>query len=232
MRRLRILPLLALVACARAPTSAEASVPEVPPASEDPEALAAAPEPRLRTPADPPPTFTDPVRRARLEAAFPAIEAYLQSTVERDHLVGLAAAVVIDGEIAWFRAWGHRDPARGLPIERDTLFGIGSITKTITTLAILRLRDEGRVDLDRPAAEYLPELEQIVYPTADSPKITIRQILTHSSGLPRMGNFPEYPETPPDRAELLATLAGLGLERAPGEGRHYSNLGFQLLGPL
>ncbi|MEZ4450538.1 MAG: serine hydrolase [Nannocystaceae bacterium] len=223
---------LAVLACARVPTSSSPTAVPAPVAIAPEPATIAAPPPRLRDPADPPPTFTDPERRARLAAAFPAIEAYLAGTVDRDHLVGLAAAVVIDGEIAWFRGWGHRDPARGLPIERDTAFGIGSITKTITTLAILRLRDEGRLDLDRPAAEYLPELEQIVYPTADSPKITIRQILTHGSGLPRMGNFPEYPETPPERAEFLATLEGVGLERAPGEGRVYSNLAVQLLGPL
>ncbi len=104
--------------------------------------------------------------------------------------------------------------------------------QTFTTLAVLRLRDEGRVDLDRAAAQYLPELDAIAYPTGDSPRITIRHILTHTSGLPRMGNFPEYPATPPSREEFLATLAGLGLDRPPGERRVYSNLGFQLLGSL
>ncbi|MCA9692656.1 MAG: beta-lactamase family protein, partial [Myxococcales bacterium] len=218
------------LACARATAEVEQPEPNGPSAAP---VIPEAPAPkRVRAPVDPPPSFTDPNRRARLAAAFPEIERYLASTVKRDRLVGLAAAVVIDGEVAWFSSWGHRDPARQLPIERDTVFGVGSISKTVTTLALLRLRDEGRVELDRPAATYLPELEQILYPTTDSPKITIRHILTHSSGLPRMGRFPEYPATPPDRAAFLATLAGLGLERAPGEGRVYSNLGFQLLGPL
>ncbi|MFY0532201.1 serine hydrolase domain-containing protein [Nannocystis pusilla] len=189
-------------------------------------------EPRRMQPTDPPPVFLDPERRAKLEAAFPAIDAYLRETVARDRLVGLAAGVVIDGELAWFRGYGHRDPARGLPVERDSVFGIGSITKTFTALAVLKLRDEGRLDLDRPAATYLPALDDIAYPTADSPRFTIRQLLTHTAGLPRMGNFAEYPETPPSRAEFLATLAGIGLDRPPGERRVYSNLGFQLLGPL
>ncbi|MBZ5710157.1 serine hydrolase domain-containing protein [Nannocystis pusilla] len=183
-------------------------------------------------PSDPPPVFLDPERRARLEAAFPAIDAYLQQTVARDRLVGLAAGIVIDSELAWFRGYGHRDPERGLPVERDTVFGVGSITKTFTTLALLKLRDEGRLDLDRPAAIYLPELDAIAYPTADSPPITIRHLLTHTSGLPRMGNFAEYPATPPGRAEFLATLAGVGLDRPPGQRYVYSNFGVQLLGPL
>ncbi len=187
---------------------------------------------RVRTPADAPPRFTDPKRQEKLASAFPAIEEYLAGSVARDHLVGLAAGIVIDGELAWFRSWGHRDPARGLPIEPNTLFGIGSISKTITTMSLLKLREQGRVAFDRPAVSYLPELAQVVYPTADSAEITIRHLLTHTSGLPRMGNFPEYPQTPPTRAEFLQTLDGLGLERAPGERRVYSNFGFQLLGTL
>ncbi|MCB9754304.1 MAG: beta-lactamase family protein [Myxococcales bacterium] len=191
-----------------------------------------APVQRFHAPLDPPPRFLDPDRRARIESAFPAVEDYLAGTVARDHLVGLAAGIVIDGELAWFHAWGHSDPARGLPIELDTRFGVGSISKTITAMAILKLRDEGRLQLDRPARVYLPELAQILYPSVDSPEITIRHLLTHSSGLPRMGAFPEYPASPPSRAEFLATLRGLGLERAPGLRRVYSNLGVQLLGPL
>src|SRR5690606_26024354 len=69
-------------------------------------------------------------------------------------------------------------------------------------------------------------------PTADSPRITVRHLFNHTSGLPRMGNFPEYPETPPTRDEFLATLTGLGLDRPPGQRYVYSNLGVQLLGPL
>ncbi|WAS90927.1 serine hydrolase domain-containing protein [Nannocystis punicea] len=189
-------------------------------------------EQRRTQPTDPPPQFRDPERRKKIESAFPAVEAYLESTVKRDDLVGLAAGIVIDDELVWFRGWGHRDPARKLPVERDTVFGVGSISKTFTALAVLKLRDEGRLDLDRPASAYLPELDAIAYPTRDSPRITIRHLLTHTSGLPRMGNFPEYPATPPSRADFLATLDGLGLDRAPGERRVYSNLGFQVLGPL
>ncbi|MCA9711105.1 MAG: beta-lactamase family protein, partial [Myxococcales bacterium] len=226
MRYATSLALALACACARHPADVESPAPPQEPAAAVPMTQ------RVRDPVDPPPTFLDPRRRERLAAAFPAIEDYLDRAVERDHLVGLAAAIVIDGEVAWSKLWGHRDPARGLPIEHDTLFGVGSISKTVTALAILRLRDEGRLDLDRPARTYLPELARIAYPTADSPEITLRHILTHASGLPRMGDFPEYPQEPLDRAAFLATLEGLALERPPGERRIYSNLGFQLLGPL
>lgn len=185
-----------------------------------------------RVASDPVATFTNPARRQQLASGFDDVEQYLASTVKRDNLVGLAAGIVIDGELAWFHAWGYSDPKTGTPITSDTRFGIGSITKTLTTLAVLKLRDEGHVQLDRAAARYLPELADVVYPTVDSPRITLRHILTHTSGLPRMGNFPEYPSHDFGREEFLATLSGLGLERAPGQRRVYSNLGFQLLGPL
>lgn len=180
----------------------------------------------------PPPNFPDPERRAKLEAAIPAIDAYLQRTVERDGLVGLAAGIVFDDALVWSRGYGLRDPARGLPVEADTAFGIGSITKPITGFAVLLLRDRGKLTLDQPAVAYLPALAGLVYPTRDSPLITIRHLLTHTSGLPRMGNFPEYPIAPQTREDLLASLDGLRLDRPPGTKRVYSNLGVQILGPL
>jgi CubicO group peptidase (beta-lactamase class C family) len=183
-------------------------------------------------PGDPPPVFLDPERRARLVAAFPAIDAYLQQAVARDGLTGLAAGIVIDGELAWFRGYGHRDVERRLPVEPDTVFGIGSITKTFTALAALRLRDEGRLDLDRPAATYLPALDAIAYPTSDSPRISIRHILRHTAGLPRHLGFTDDQAAPPTRAALLAALDGLGLDSSPGDRHVYSNVGFQLLGLL
>jgi CubicO group peptidase (beta-lactamase class C family) len=179
-----------------------------------------------------PPAFADPERKAKLMAAIPKIDAYLQRTMERDGLVGLAAGIVIDDELAWSRGYGLRDPARKLPVEPDTAFGVGSITKSITASAILLLRDRGQLELDRPAVEYLPALAGLVYPTHDSPAITIRHLLTHTSGLPRMGNFPEYPRTPQAKAAFLAALDGLRLDHPPGVERQYSNLGVQILGPL
>lgn len=180
----------------------------------------------------PPPRFADPNRRAKLEAAIPAIDAYLQRAVERDGLVGLAAGLVIDDELVWSRGYGLRDPAKGLPVRADTPFGIGSITKPMTALTVLLLRDRGKLSLDTPALAYLPALEGLIYPTEDSPLVTIRHLLTHTSGMPRMGNFPEYPSSPQSREQLLASLDGLRLDRPPGVARVYSNLGVQILGPL
>jgi len=215
-----MLPLLALAACDRDQTVVR---------PESAQALSG-PRPLLRS--APPPVFVDPRRRERLASALPAIDAYLRETIERDNLVGLAAGVIIDDELVWAQGYGLADPANNLPVRTDTSFGIGSITKTVTTLAVLKLREQGRLDLSQAAATVVPELGAIAYPSQDSPPISIHHLLTHTSGLPRMGNFPEYPATPPSRAAFLDTLTGMGLDRAPGIRRTYSNLGFQLLGPV
>ena len=67
-------------------------------------------------------------------------------------------------------------------MDTNTVFRIASMTKSFTALAILKLRDEGKLSLDDPAEKYVPELRALKYPTTDSPKLTIRQLLSHSAG--------------------------------------------------
>jgi CubicO group peptidase (beta-lactamase class C family) len=67
-------------------------------------------------------------------------------------------------------------------VTADTVFRIASMSKNFTALAALRLRDEGRRSFDTPAERYVPELAGLRYPTADSPRITVRDLLTHSGG--------------------------------------------------
>lgn len=221
---LRVVALVVLSACAGSRST-------ISPPRRSAEDGAARPSRRVE-PVAAAPAFADPNRRSKLESAIPEIDAHLQRTVERDGLVGLAAGLVIDDELVWSRGYGLRDLERGLPVESDTAFGIGSITKPITGLAALLLRDRGALSLDQPAVDALPALQGLIYPTEDSPLVTVRHLMMHTSGLPRMGNFPEYPSVPQTRAEFLASLDGLPLERAPGVERVYSNLGFQILGQL
>ncbi|HVR63821.1 MAG TPA: serine hydrolase domain-containing protein, partial [Polyangia bacterium] len=181
----------------------------------------------------PPPAFADPERRAKLAARFPALESYFAGQRTAHQLPSLAAGVVIDGELAFAKGFGARDLGGTQPVDADTVYRIGSITKTFTSLAILNLRDQGKLALDDPAVRHLPELAALRYPTADSPPITIRHLLTHASGLPRVGAF-NYAQADHDvtEAEMLAALPGTVLMFAPGTRSLYSNFGVSLLGPL
>ncbi|WP_438031899.1 serine hydrolase domain-containing protein [Sorangium sp. So ce204] len=179
----------------------------------------------------PAPRFLDPERGRKLRAAAAGVQALARRAAERERLPALALGVVIDEELAIQAVLGVRDAAAGGAVDEHTRFRIGSVTKPLTAAAILRLRDEGRLSIDAPAARYLPALTGVVYPTRDARQITVRDLLTHSSGLPRLGVFPPA-STSRDvtEREILATLDGFGLESAPGTATSYSNLGYSLLG--
>jgi CubicO group peptidase (beta-lactamase class C family) len=176
--------------------------------------------------------FTDPDRRRKIESTFPAIDALVEAEVSAQRLPGLVIGVVVDGELAHGRGFGVTDLETQAKPDADTVYRIGSLTKSFTALAVLALRDDGALALDDPLARFLPEAAGLVYPTRDAPPITLRQILTHTSGLPRVGNFDAHR---PDREgvseeELARSLSGFALESPPGSAFSYSNLGYGLLG--
>ncbi|MBA3500031.1 MAG: beta-lactamase family protein, partial [Deltaproteobacteria bacterium] len=176
---------------------------------------------------DPGFAFKDPKRRAKLEAAFPAIEKAIDAEMKAQALPGLVVGIVFDGELAFSKGFGVTAPGGKAP-DADTVYRIGSITKSFTGLAALALRDAGTLQLDDPLAKYIPEATQLVYPSRDSAAITLRQLANHTSGLPRMGPF--EPENGPTEEVVVKALPKLALETAPGTNWKYSNLAFSLLG--
>src|ERR1700727_2379678 len=122
-------------------------------------------------------TMTGPVAGGADE-----FEARLASFVKDNRLYGAAAGVVHAGELAWAGGAGFADITAKRQSQRDTLYRIASITKTFTGTAIMQLRDAGKLDLDDPAVDWLPELK-----AGGSPKtiarVTIRRLLSHESGL-------------------------------------------------
>lgn len=169
-------------------------------------------------------------RRNRLLSVTPQIDHYLADEFAKRHLPNLSFGVVAAGRLVWGRGLGARDPAAGDVVNADTVFRVGSITRVFTGAAIIALRDAGKLDLDVPAASYVPELDGVVYPTSDSPKLTVRHLVTHSSGLPREGPLHYEDGHELTRAELLAALQGLRLEFSPGERSSASDLGMALAG--
>lgn len=172
--------------------------------------------------------FLDPDRRTKLEAAFPAIDTAIAEEMAAQNLPGVAIGVVIDGDLAYSKGYGTTTLGKQIVPDADTVYRIGSITKSFTGLALLALRDDGVLDLDDTLAHWIPEAAGLVYPSRDTRPITLRQLATHTSGLPRMGTFD--PEHAPSEDTVVKSLDGLALENAPGLVHVYSNLGFSLLG--
>ena len=173
-------------------------------------------------------SFRDPDRRKKLEAAFLAVEKRIEQEMKKQGLPGLAFGIVIDGELAYSKGFGITSPDSKQAPDADTVYRIGSITKSFTALTVLALRDDGVLQLDDPLQKWIPQAAQLVYPTKDAQPITLRQLANHTSGLPRMGTF--EPENGPSEAVVVDSLAKLPLESTPGTRWNYSNLGFGLLG--
>ncbi len=178
----------------------------------------------------PPAVFTDPKRRQKIAAVLPEIREVVAKIVAADQLVGLAVGVVVDGELVLGEGFGARDAEQGGAIDIHTAFRIGSITKVFTALTALRLREQGRLDLDGPAAAVLPELHKLVYPSADARPLSVRDILTHTAGLPT--EIERTAQGPYTRAQMMQEIEGVSLVRTSGLAYEYSNLGFGLLGHI
>jgi CubicO group peptidase (beta-lactamase class C family) len=174
--------------------------------------------------------FLDPTRRTKLASAFGDIDRMFSEFVKTARVPGAAWGIVIDGELAHAGAAGVRDIASNAPVDADTVFRIASMTKSFTAMSILKLRDDGKLSLDDPAERYVPELKGLRYPTSDSPRITIRHLLTHSEGFPEDNPWGDQQLSESEAALSRMMREGIPFSNAPGIAYEYSNYGFAILG--
>jgi D-alanyl-D-alanine carboxypeptidase len=145
------------------------------------------------------------------------LDAFVSLYLAEMNCPGLTLALTGRERTIRTQGYGFSDPTAQVPVTPDLLFEIGSITKSFVAIALLQLREEGKLDLDRPVLEYLPWLP---IETGHGP-ITAHHLLTHTSGLPnRLNLFPSDPH-----ARLIQSSK-------PGEHFHYCNAGFEALGYL
>ena len=174
----------------------------------------------------------EPPSAPALDAAMPELDAIFRRYMEEQHVPGLVYGIVRDGQLVLVRPMGVQDLATKRPVTPDTLFRIASMSKAFTALAILKLRDAGRLSLDAPAETYVPEMRGWKYPTADSPKIRVRDLLSHAAGFVTDDPWGDR-QTPMPEADFTRLLrAGVPFQRAPGTAYEYSNLGFAILGRI
>jgi CubicO group peptidase (beta-lactamase class C family) len=180
----------------------------------------------------PPPAFTDSGRRTKLAGAFPDIDRIVGEFVTSNHIPGAAWGIVIDGEVAHVGVTGYRDLETKSPVTPDSVFRIASMTKSFTAISILKLRDEGKLSLDDPAERYVPELRSLTYPTSDSPRITIRNLLSHAEGFPEDNPWGDRQLADSEQQLTDMIRGGIPFSNAPGVAYEYSNYGFAILGRI
>ena len=148
-------------------------------------------------------------------------------------LPSVCVALIDDQSVVYKQAYGLANVEKSTPATLDTVYKLGSITKLFTGIEVMRLYEEGLVDLDAPITDYLPDFS-INSRFSSSEPITIRSILAHRSGLPRNGILLEwYWESRPDVLETLtASLADTYQAFPAGYRYKYSNIGYNVLGRI
>jgi len=180
----------------------------------------------------PPPRFVAAERLERLKAAFPAIDEIFHRYAIDKHIPGMVWGIVIDGETAHIASFGVQDLVTKTPVTQTTVFRIASMTKSFTALAILKLRDQGKLSLDDPVTRWIPEFAHIELPTGDSAPVTIRQLLSHSAGLPEDNPWGDQQLSAGDATVTQWLRQGILFSTPPGTRYEYSNFAFALLGRI
>ena len=157
------------------------------------------------------------VHAGPLAAVFPALDRFVEQYMREMNSPGMTLVLADRDAVRRVVTYGYGDLEARRRVREDELFQIGSISKSFVALALLQLRDEGKLDLQRPIVEYLPWLR------IDSKfaPVTVHHLLTHSTGLPGAGDIFQWD---PESAHLAAY--------APGEHFHYNNAMYDLLGIL
>jgi CubicO group peptidase (beta-lactamase class C family) len=177
-------------------------------------------------------TAQPPTTPTPLEQLVPAIDAHFRRFQQAAHAPGLVYGIVRDGKLVHASAMGVQDLESQRPVDANTLFRIASMSKAFTALAILRLRDEGKLTLDALAEVYVPELRGWRYPTSDSPRIRVRDLLSHVGGFVTDDPWGDRQQILPEAEFTRVLRDGVPFTRAPQTAYEYSNFGYALLGRI
>ena len=165
------------------------------------------------------------------------LESYLGRLVQSGNPPGLSLVVVKNGNLAYNNAFGYADKPGGVKADTGTVYHWWSMTKIPTAIAIMQLREQGKLDLDKAVSEYLPWFD-VTYPSETSPSITVRNLLQHTSGLPdtipAMIGWVHYDDATRNQTEIVQKyLPDFNkLKFEPGEKAVYSNFNYMVLGAI
>jgi len=170
-----------------------------------------------------------PKERATEDQEF---QAAFDKYVHDDSIVGAAYVLVKDGQARELHSVGMADRDVNQPVDQNTIFHWGSITKTLTAVAVMQLRDQHRISLDDSITKYVPELNRIHSDYGPVSQVTLKQLLSHNSGFQgptwpyRDDDKPWQPFEPTEWAQLVAMMPYQELAFKPGSKFSYSNPAF------
>ncbi len=156
------------------------------------------------------------------------LDAFIESEMKDKDLPGFAILLVDDQEVVWQKGYGYSDPQTKLPVTADTIFRVGSVSKLFTDIAVMQLVEKGKLDLDAPVTKYLPDFKP---KSSYSKPITLRQLMSHRSGLVRetpVGSY--FDSSDATLAETVKSLNETALVYEPETRQKYSNAGIAAVG--
>ena len=177
----------------------------------------------------PPPSAERLADHADVQAAQRLFTAWLEGQLLYRHLPGVAIGVVADQDLVWSAGFGFADTAAKLAMTPQTKFRMASHSKLFTATAVMQLREQGKLRLDDPVSKYLPWFT-VKAADPEDPPITIEELLTHSSGLPREAGSHWTTFNFPTTEELRGLMAERQAPFSPDVRWKYSNLAYSVAG--
>ncbi len=176
--------------------------------------------------------FNHDERKEKIKSAAPELQRLFEEQAKTRKIPGIAWGVVVDNELVASGASGVINLEQKTPATTGSCFRIASMTKSFTAMAILKLRDEGKLSLNDPVAKYIPEMANQEYLTSDSPVIDIENLLTMTAGFPEDNPWGDRQLDEPDQMLMDLVASGISLSNPPSYKYEYSNTGYALLGNI
>ncbi len=165
-------------------------------------------------------------------ATIAKVDSIYKAFAEKSHSPGLVYGIVYGGKLLHIGHWGYSNLEEQIAADGNKVFRIASMSKSFIGVAVMKLRDEGKLQLDDPVSRYIPELKAQKLLTSDAPAITIRHLLSHAAGFPEDNPWGDR-QLDISKEQLLALInKGFSFSNSPGVTYEYSNTAFALLGYL
>ena len=169
---------------------------------------------------------------AAWSAAIDSFRLRVRADVAADSVGGVTAAVVVGDRMVWAEGFGWADRDRRIPAGVETIYRIGSISKSFTAVAMMRLVDAGVLSLDAPVSSALPQISGFAQPRPGAGAVTFRHLASHTAGIVREPALEDAAAGPIEGWEqkVLASIPATRFDTVAGARYAYSNIGFGVLG--
>ena len=169
---------------------------------------------------------------ATRSAAIDAFRERLKADVAADNVGSIMAAVVVGDSIVWTEGFGWADRDKHIPAGPNTIYRLGSVSKSFTAIVLGQLVDRKVITLDDPVERYFPEIRGLANRSPSAKPVTFRQLASHTAGLVREPDLPGAASGPISdwESKVLASIPTTSFDALPGQRYSYSNIGYGILG--